>query len=192
MQRSVFRGCLIVLALVSSSCRSGAVPPAEPEAEPESTPARTIDRDTTAPVQTKALVYELTQPQEAWFAAEIPFEFTNDTGRTISIVNCSGGLATSLEKNVNGTWVQFYDPALLMCLSPPIHIPSGETFEGTAKIYGALPGQNASPEFGSADLDGEYRLVWGNLVQDYDEDAPGFGKPLDPLRSNPFALVDPR
>src|SRR5690606_7265231 len=123
---------------------------------------------------------------------DVAFRYTNDTGQTTSIVNCNGGLNTSLEKHVDGTWEQFYDPALLMCLSPPIHIAARETYEGTARIHGALPGRNAAPEFASADLDGEYRLVWGSLVHDYDENRPGFGEPMGPLRSNPFLLVDPR
>jgi hypothetical protein len=47
-------------------------------------------------------------------------------------------------------------------------------------------------EFASADRDGDYRLVWGSLVHDYDENLPGFNQPVGPLRSNPFLLVDSR
>jgi hypothetical protein len=158
----------------------------------ESALGRTIERDPAASVQTERLVYHL-QGEAPMYRADIPFTYRNDTGREISIVHCRGGLNMGLEKRVapGEDWETFYEPALLMCLSPPLVIPPGEVFRDTARIHGALPGHDAAPEFGSADLEGEYRLAWGNLVHDYDHEAVG-GEPVGPLRSNPFLLVAPR
>jgi hypothetical protein len=192
LQRGGVESWFVAMVLIASACRGGTAKPVEPGEETQSALGRTIARDVKAPVQTERLVYELTQPDEGWFAVDVAFQYTNDTGRKISIVNCNGGLNTSLEKHVDGTWEQFYAPALLMCLSPPIHIAARASYEGTARVHGALPGRNAAPELASEDLDGEYRLVWGSLVHDYDENLPGFGEPVGPLRSNPFLLVDPR
>jgi hypothetical protein len=153
--------------------------------------ARTIERDTTAPVQTDSLVHHFIWQGGAVYAVDIPFRYRNDTGRKISIVNCHGGLSITLEKRVDGVWEVFYRPVLLMCLSPPIEIEAGEVFSTMAPIYGVLPGYNAGPAFASDDLDGEYRLVWTGLVHDYDPSGSGFGDAVGPLASNPFLLVAP-
>jgi hypothetical protein len=152
---------------------------------------RTIERDTTAPVQTDSLVQHLTRQGPQSYSVDIPFRFRNDTGKTISVVNCHGGLNMTLEKRIDGAWETFYQPELLMCLSPPIQIAPGQIYQDQFGIYGTVPGTNAWPQFASAELDGEYRLVWGNLVHDYDPNQSGFGSTVGPLRSNPFLLVAP-
>jgi hypothetical protein len=107
---------------------------------------RTIERDTTAPVQTDSLVQHVTREGPQSYSVDIPFRFRNDTGQVYS--------------------AQF-------------------------GIHGTVPGTNAWPQFASAELDGEYRLVWGNLVHDYDPSQSGFGVTVGPLHSNPFLLVAP-
>jgi hypothetical protein len=150
----------------------------------------TVERDLSAPVQTDRMLYHLSA-EPPWYSTDIAFRYRNDTGRRVYIVNCRGGLNVGLEKRDRDGWSMFYRPALLMCLSPPLQIAPGETFERAVRIHGALPGHNAFPEFASADLDGEYRLVWDGLVHDYDDRVQGFGEPAGPLRSNPFVMVAP-
>lgn len=173
-----------------AACAGNAVASLDHEIDSDAALDRTIERDHTAPVQTDSLVHHFTE-QAPWFSVDIPFRYRNDTGRTISIVNCQGGLNTALEKRVGNAWTMFYRPVLLMCLSPPIEIAPGEVFAGTAAVMGAIPGSNAGPEFASDSLDGEYRLVWDNLVHDYRDHGGDFGQPVGPLRSNPFLLVAP-
>lgn len=181
-----------VLCMTAGACQSDPLASIGQDEEIGSDAAlgRTIDRDTDAAVQTDSLVYHLTS-QGAWRSVTIPFRYRNDTGKTISIVNCHGGLNISLEKRVADEWIHFYSPVLLSCLSRPIAIAPDAIYENEADISGALPNRNRGPEFKSAELDGEYRLVWGSLVHGYDEDTPGFGDDVGPLRSNSFLLVAP-
>jgi hypothetical protein len=181
---------LALCCLAVAGCGNSLLAPLEHDILSDAALDRTIERDTSAPVQTDSLVHHLTR-QAPWYSVEIPFRYRNDTGRTISIVNCQGGLNIGLEKRVGAEWQTFYQPVLLMCLSPPIHIAPGETFARAARIMGAIPGHDAGPEFASSDLDGEYRLVWSNLVHDYRDTGQSFGQPVGPLRSNPFLLVAP-
>jgi hypothetical protein len=180
-----------VCCMAAAACTASVLGPLEEGITRDSALGRTIDRDATAAVQTDSLVYHLTRHGDLAYSVGIPFRYRNDTGRTISIVNCHGGLAIALEKRLGGEWQTFYRPVLLMCLSPPIQIQAGEIYGDTARIYGVLPGHNAGPEFASDDLDGEYRLVWSNLVHGYDPDGSGFGELVGPLASNPFLLVAP-
>ena len=126
----------------------------------------------------------------------IPFRFRNPLPDTVYVVNCSRGLATSLERLEAGEWQHYWSPIMLMCLSPPIVIPPGATYRDSARIVGVLPGHNAGPEFGSAEPEGTYRLRWGNLVLHYHDAEPGrgFGDPVpeELTVSNAFRLEDPR
>lgn len=178
------------LWVLLTACTSAPMAPLSEAIHTDEALGRTIVRDTSAPVQTDSLVYHLVG-EDPWYGVDIPFRYRNDTGKAISIINCHGGLNIGLEKRVGDDWETFYQPVLLMCLSPPMVIERGVIHGDTAAIHGALPGFNAGPEFGSSELDGEYRLVWGNLVHEYDHDAVS-GTAVGPLRSNPFLLVSPR
>jgi hypothetical protein len=151
------------------------------------------DRDITAPIQTDATFYSL---HEDWvgLATEIPLRFENQTANTLYIVNCRGQLSPVLEKKVGRGWERFWTPVLRACLGPPIVIEPGGVLADTLHVWGALPGSNAGPEFGSDDVEGVYRIVLQNVVFNYDEDQRGLGDPV-PLEyrvSNLFVLDDPR
>jgi hypothetical protein len=180
-----------LVSLVMAACTAPPVAPLDHDVHVDSALGRTIQRDASAPVQTDSLVYHLVEHGPLTYGVDIHFRYRNDTGRTVSIVNCRGGLNIGLEKRTSDGWETFYQAVLLMCLSAPIQIPAGAIYMDTARILGVLPGHNAGPEFATDDLDGEYRLVWGNLVHGYDTDRPGFGDAVGPLRSNPFLLVRP-
>jgi hypothetical protein len=179
-----------VCCVAMAACTSAPLAPVEQEIVRDEALGRVIERDTTSPVQTDSLVYHLTG-EDPWYSVEIPFKYRNDTGRRIYIVNCHGGLNISLERRVGNVWEMFYQPVLLMCLSPPITMEPGAVYANAARIVGAVPGFNAGPTFASVDLEGEYRLVWDNLVHDYRDSGQGFGEPVGPFRSNPFLLVAP-
>jgi hypothetical protein len=179
-----------VLAVALGACANTPLGAGPDEVQQDFALGRTIESDLSAPVQTDSLVYHLRKNGQL-YSAMIPFQYRNSTGRAIAIVNCRGGLNIGLEKRVAGTWQPFYSPASLRCLSPPIMIARGALYTNTAPIYGALPGLNIGPAFASFDLNGEYRLVWGSLVHNYEDGKMNFGDPVGPLRSNPFLLVAP-
>ncbi|TVP46736.1 MAG: hypothetical protein EA350_06475 [Gemmatimonadales bacterium] len=120
----------------------------------------------------------------------IGLSFTNPSSQPMYIVNCRGGLNTTLEKRVNGEWVHYWSPALLMCLSPPIVVEPGETLTRSLSIWGALPGSNAGPAWASADVEGTYRMVLGSLVWNYSAGGQPFGDavPVELRTSNAFTL----
>lgn len=177
--------CLVsmLLFLLSGGCEGNRDIVAPPE----------VERDTTAPIQTDATFYSL---REDWVGleTEISLSYENQTADTLYIVNCLGGLATVLEKKVDGGWEKFWSPILLACLSAPIIVEPRGVLVDTLHLWGALPGHNAGPEFKSEHVEGVYRIVLHNLVFNYDEDHRGFGDPV-PLEyrvSNHFVLDDPR
>jgi hypothetical protein len=151
------------------------------------------ERDLTAPIQTDETSYSL---RDDWvgLAAEIPLRWENQTANTLYIVNCRGALAPVLEKRVGWRWEVFWTPTLQACLSPPIVIEPGAVLVDTLHLWGALPGNNAGPEFKSDDVGGVYRIVMHSVVFNYDSDRQGFGDPvaLEYRISNLFALHDPR
>jgi hypothetical protein len=156
---------------------------------PFSVNARFAEFDEGSTLSTDASSYVL-EPDGVGLRTVIGLSFTNPSNQPMYIVNCHGGLNTTLEKRVNGEWVPYWSPALLMCLSPPIVIEPGETLTRSLAIWGALPGSNAGPAWASADVEGTYRMVLGSLVWNYTTEGQRFGDPVPVgLRtSNEFTL----
>lgn len=164
----------LALALLLVACAGVLEPPAGDE-----------DR----PLQTDRLVYELRRTDHE-LRAEIPFTYTNQTDATVYVVNCKGHAPPALEKLVDGVWVPAWSAVVPACLSPPIVIESGETYVDTLHVYAGLPETRVAPVFTVREIEGTYRLVWHDLVHDYDPDRPGFGVglPLEQRVSNTFSL----
>jgi hypothetical protein len=182
---------LATLALPPVGCTGGSP---EPGRDPAAREPVSIERDPAAPIQTDADAYRLRQTDPILFETEVPFRFRNPLADTIYVVNCRGLLAMSLERREQERWAPYWEPALPLCLSPPIVIEPGAEYRGTMEIVGALPGHATFPEFGSAEPDGVYRLRWRNLVLHYDDARQGFGEPVpeELTYSNAFRLEDPR
>jgi hypothetical protein len=143
----------------------------------------------TPAITTDASSYVL-EPEWVGLRTSIGIRFLNRSAETMYIVNCRGGLAATLQKRVGGEWVTYWSPVLQQCLSAPIVVAPGATFEQQLNVWGALPGSNALPQWASADVAGTYRLVLGNLVWNYDDRRHGFGDkvPLELRTSNEFVL----
>jgi hypothetical protein len=141
------------------------------------------------PVVTGASSYTLERLPRGW-AGQIDFSFTNVTSRTISLLNCHGGFALRLEKDVDGAWVPAWHPVLFLCLSPPIVIPPGEAHEHVVHVFGGDPESNAYPQFQMEEIDGTYRLVITSAYWDYDHSGPDWGEapPLELRVSGPFEI----
>jgi hypothetical protein len=126
----------------------------------------------------------LLEPQWVGLRTEIGISFPNTTGRRMYIPNCHGGLNTRLEKRVDDSWVPYWSPVLLLCVSAPIIIEPGATLTRTINVWGALPDTNAGPAWASADVEGTYRMVLGGVAwQGTTEEVP-----LELRTSNEFTL----
>lgn len=141
-------------------------------------------------IQTDQLEYTLHETENG-LETSISYQFTNQTGRTVYVVNCNGGSSIVLEKQVDGEWVGVLAPPMLACLSPPIVIQPGETHAGELRTLGR-PSAALLPGSSIDEIEGTYRLHWSALVHSYDASRgnSGFGDPV-PLAakvSNSFTL----
>lgn len=142
------------------------------------------------PIRTDAAEYTLERDDWGW-RTQIPYTFVNRTGEDVYLTNCHGGFALRLDRwaEDEGEWVVAWSPTLLMCLSPPIVIRAGESFQDTINLFAAHPDRNARPKFRTDEVGGTYRIVWIAASHGYVE-GEGRGEPI-PLEyrvSNSFIL----
>ena len=142
-----------------------------------------------APVTTGADVYTLERTSTGW-SGEIDFGFTNETERTISLLNCNGSYGLMLEKQQDDTWVTAWAPILPACLSPPIEIESDSARSDEIRIFAGLTGSNYYPQFSVEAIPGVYRLLISSAYWNYDHDGPAWGDlvPLEHRVSNNFEI----
>lgn len=127
------------------------------------------------------------QRTDSGIEGTIDHTFTNRTDETAYVVNCLGGHSLSLERWQGGEWVLAWSPVVLGCLSEPIVIEPGGAHSDTVNVFAGHRGSNLYPQFKVREIEGTYRLVWHDIVHDYDD---GHGTPL-PLRdrvSNTFRI----
>jgi hypothetical protein len=183
-----FHRHLVAIVLGLAACR-------EPSTGPEATATTAeITRDENAQFQTDSLAYTL-GTASIGYVGVIGVTFVNRTGATVYFVNCGGATGLSLEKRVDGQWVNVWSPVMLLCLSPPIIVAAGATYRTQISIFGGYPDGNTYPRFSVADIAGEYRAVWYSVLRTYQESSSSFGEqlPLDARISNRFSIaVQPR
>ena len=181
------RGFQIALAAVSlAACGT----PRPPQAGAEQGIAASPPQATA--LRTDAGEYTLRRREPMW-ETHIPVTFRNPLPDTVYMVNCQQELGMTLEKKTAQGWSPFWEPVLMLCLSPPVRIAPGATYADTLWLAGAMPGANTVPAFASRDLDGVYRLRWDNVVLHYREfspDRPSWGDSIPPAHrtSNEFVL----
>ncbi len=152
---------------------------------PDATAAR---QDLLPSFRTDATAYTV-RSTEAGFEVTIPFTFTNAGSHTVHVVNCMGETSVQLEKLVDGEWVVAWSAAVPECLGPPIVVRTGQQWEGDVEVSSGLPGSNLYPQFEVAEIPGEYRLVWSDVVIPYNDPArAGEVLPLEQRTSNRFTL----
>jgi hypothetical protein len=157
--------------------------------DPAAPDERNAGVGTASALRTDSSSYVL-QPAGVGLTTVIGISFTNRSRRTMYIINCQGGLATTLEKRVSDQWVPYWSPVLLMCLSAPITIQPGATYTRSVPVWGAPPGLPVAPAWASADVAGTYRMVLGSVVWNYTTQGQRFGDPvpLEMRTSNEFSL----
>ena len=123
------------------------------------------------------------------FLAPVITAYTNTTGADVYLFGCRTPSRPTLQKRVDGAWVDAWMPVEDGCLSPPWRIRPGETYRDTLHVVGYKPGYNTAPTFDTA-IEGTYRLV--RAIYDVPElDAQGSGLlPLAQRVSNAFEVTE--
>ena len=135
-----------------------------------------------------------------FYRAEIPFRYTNATGRTLVITGCKPPRPPLLEWWNGVEWRAAFDHIELLCLSPPFVIAPGTVIVDTLRLMVARDsitptGRRIGPHWEASRGVGEYRLVW-SLQDPAPRDASdpylgGPGRPLAERVSNTFRLTIP-
>lgn len=177
------------------ACSSSAQPSAAPSVEmPSGSPTERLGElgEGNEPIGTESDHYELRR-EDDWLRADISYKFTNRTGGPVYLVNCNRGFVLQLERLTDSGWQRAWSPAQNDCLSPPIVIDPGSTFDHTLKVVAGLPGTNMHPQFDVEDPSGIYRIVWIDALSSFDAEKRPFGSqiPLEERISNPFRLGTP-
>ena len=147
-----------------------------------------VTRDTVALFQTDSLSYTLVHKSPVYIIA-ISATLANRTTRPMYFTNCNGATAISLQKQTASGWQSVISPILAACLSAPIVVGAGATHTFTVTLSAGEPGSNFGPKVSTTDLDGEYRLIWGDAFSSYDGTrATGAPLPESSRVSNRFAV----
>lgn len=145
-------------------------------------------------LQTKQSEYTPTINEETdVISFNIGTTFTNFRDDSVFITNCKGGFSFELQKRVDGEWETALSPINLMCLSPPIKIAAGSTFNRILQFSGGLSRSELLPKFQVEDIEGTYRLVWMDVLSSFDANAQPFGEqiPFEQRVSNTFKIMLP-
>lgn len=149
-------------------------------------------RDENALFQTDSLRYTLREVVGFGYETRIRARFTNLTGATAYFVNCNGATMLHLEKLAGEQWTRAWSPIVPLCLSPPITVASGQSYEFGVPLFAAKPDANAAPKFTVPEIPGVYRIVWSDALSSYQDKLPfGAQLPLDQRVSNSFTLSVP-
>jgi hypothetical protein len=150
--------------------------------------------DTTTPTpahhfEVDSVSYTLQRDGDAW-TASIGYVFRNALRDTIQIVHCNGHIVMDLQKRTNAGWDYVWRGMTNSCLSPAIEIAPGDSLTGRVEVWGAEPGHPNLPTFETADLEGEFRLVWHQPRTHFSAGAPNFGDTLTLARrtTEPFHM----
>ncbi|MEP0545717.1 MAG: hypothetical protein ABJF88_02185 [Rhodothermales bacterium] len=116
----------------------------------------------------------------------IAFTFTNARSRAVYVPGCPGPNPPSLQKLVNGAWVEAWSPVVTQCLGPSVRVGAGQAYRDTLHVLAGLPSDNLYPKFETLPVEGTYRLVLGvDRTEDPERIVP---TPLGERVSNPFEL----
>jgi len=153
-------------------------------------PAESANTDSTSErIRTDSAAYSLRSDGPGW-TTTIGFRYWNTGADTVYVVNCNGAILMNLQKREAGEWKDAWNAEGNQCLSPALIVPPGRELRGEVGIWGAEPGNPSYNTFKSAEVDGEYRLVWYQPVHHYDPRPGSFGDtiPLADRVSNAFTL----
>ena len=139
-----------------------------------------------APLRTDAARYEAHVTGHGLELDPIAFTFTNERSRAVYVPGCPGPNPPSLQKLVDGEWVEAWSPIVTQCLGPSVRVGAGRAYRDTLRVRAGLPSDNIYPKFETLPVEGTYRLVLGvDRTEDPEQIVP---TPLGERVSNPFEL----
>lgn len=149
-----------------------------------------LERDANAAFQTDSMTHGLVRTALE-YQGRVEMQYTNRRSDTVYVANCGGSTAVKLERLVAGQWRSAYEPPVFNCFSQPIVVAPGATRRFTLLVGAGVTGSTVEPKWPFADVDGTYRIVWGQFLTSYREDRSpkGDALPLDQRLSNRFRLV---
>ncbi len=149
-----------------------------------------LERDVNAVFQTDSMSHGLVRTTQEYLG-RVEMQYTNRRSDSVYVANCGGATAVKLERLVGGQWRTAYEPPVFNCFSQPIVIAPGATRRFTLLVGAGVQGSAVEPRWPFADVDGTYRVVWGQFLTSYREDRSpkGDALPLDQRLSNRFRLV---
>lgn len=176
----------VVAMMLAATLTLGAC--GESSAEPE--PTGELTRDVAAHFQTDSMLYTMTRTTQE-YEAVVEMSYTNRRSDTVFVANCGGATAVALERRVNGRWQNAWSPAQFPCLSQPIVVAPGATRRFTLRVGAGIAGGPVEPKWPFTDVDGEYRVVWGQFLSSYSEGRQPLGNPIpsDQRVSNRFRIA---
>jgi hypothetical protein len=155
-------------------------------------PADPVSREDTLEVRllrTESPSYTLESDGRGW-STSIDFTYKNIGSDTVYVVNCNGAVLMRLQVRDGGEWEDAWYPEGDSCLSPPIVIEPRTVHRGRVGIWGAELGSSSYNAFRTTELEGEFRLVWDQIVLHYSPGFQSFGDtlPTNARVSNSFRL----
>ena len=164
------RWTLLLAAVMALGCDAPSTRETTTDTTPRaaSTPAHHFEVDSAA--------YTLRRDGDG-LTASIGWIFRNPVADTIQVVHCNGHIIMDLQMRTAEGWDYVWRAMTNGCLSAPIEIAPGDSLSGRMEVWGAEPGHPNLPTFTTADLDGEFRLVWHQPRTDFTMDPTQFGAP---------------
>lgn len=157
--------------------------------DPGGLPGAGLEREANALFQTDSLSYTL-HPGQSGYRARIGVQFTNATGHDVYFANCNNATGLTLEKLEGGEWRTAWYPVLPLCLSVPIVVEPGSTYDMDVDVFGGYPDNDHYPKFLVDDVDGVYRIVWDAAYSYYEKDgASNEALPPGQRVSNRFTMA---
>lgn len=147
-----------------------------------------LNRDEGPAIQTETTGYVMSRTNVG-YTVEVPFTFTNTTGRTIYLVHCRPGagpggasrvaLAMTLERQQEGGWKPAWGSVVPQCLSPAIALQRGETYTDTLQVFAGHHGSNYYPQFDRSEIEGTYRITWRSWYYSWDPATYDWSNPVE-------------
>jgi hypothetical protein len=136
--------------------------------------------------RTDADRYEARRTSHGLELDPIAFTFTNGRSRAVYVPGCPGPNPPSLQKLIDGEWVEAWSPVVTQCLGPSVRVGAGQAYRDTVRVLAGLPSDNTYPKFETLPVEGTYRLVLGvDRTEDPEQIVP---TPLAERVSHPFEL----
>ena len=177
---ALYRGVVGVLTVLLASACSSTADPLGPTTALQ--PGETL-------LTTDAPAYQVREEGIVRAAVDFDLTYRNPLAVAVAVPACHIPARPMLQKLVGGEWVRAFSPVELLCITPPLVIPSRGTYQFRYQIRADAHDLARWPGATDGSLAGTYRLRWWVGVRDRQADT-GVGTPLpeESVVSNSFEL----